>query len=287
MSNRPRTIELALSQAVACIASESPRVDAERLLEHVIDRGPTWFRTWPDKVLTDDEDTRFQSLVERRAAGEPVAHLTGSQGFWSLDLAVSTDTLIPRPDTETLIEVALTLPLPANAQVLDLGTGTGAIALALASERGDWQVTACDSHRGAVDLAQRNAQACGLGVSVQFSDWFHHLPVQPFDLIVSNPPYIRSGDPHLAQGDVRWEPVSALVSGEDGLDAIRHILREAPDWLGPSGWLALEHGYDQGQAVRALFRERGFADVATHRDYGDQERVTRGCWRVMESGYAE
>lgn len=279
MGKPSRRIDEALSGAAARIGGESPGLDAERLLEHVTGRSPTWFRTWPEHGLTGDQIARFDAHVDRRVQGEPIAHITGRQGFWTLDLAVSADTLIPRPDTETLVEVALNLPLASAAQVLDLGTGTGAVALALAAERQNWQVTACDSHPGAVELTKRNAADLGIAISVRDSDWFGDLPAARFELIVSNPPYIRSGDHHLEQGDVRWEPASALVSGDDGLDAIRHILRDASDWLSTSGWLALEHGYDQGEAVRVLFRDRGFVEVVTHRDYGGQERVTRGCWR--------
>ena len=201
-----------------------------------------------------------------------------SQEFWSLPLKVSPSTLIPRPDTECLVEVALSLPLPAKARVLDLGTGTGAIALALASEHSGWQVSACDTVEEAVALASENARALGLAVSVVRSHWFDDLPPGSFDLIVSNPPYIKEGDHHLGEGDVRFEPGSALVSGVDGLDDIREIVTRAPDWLAGKGWLLVEHGYDQAAAVQALFRARGFESVESRQDYGQRDRMTLGRW---------
>jgi release factor glutamine methyltransferase len=211
-------------------------------------------------------------------AGRPVAHLLGQQEFWSLPLKVSASTLIPRPDTECLVEVALDLPLPRQACVLDLGTGTGAIALALASEHPEWQITACDAVAEAVVLARGNADALGLTVSVVKSSWFSGLTPGRFDLIVSNPPYIPDNDHHLKEGDVRFEPASALVSGRDGLDDLRLIVDQAPDWLLEDGWLLVEHGFDQGEAVAGLFRARGFKGVETRQDYGNRDRMTLGRW---------
>ena len=218
--------------------------------------------------------------MARRRQGEPVAYLLGQQGFWSLDLQVSPATLIPRPDTERLVELALELGQSGSAQVLDMGTGTGAIALALANERRDWQLLGCDRVAEAVVLAERNREQHGLG-NARFvvSDWFAALPPMRFDLIVSNPPYIASADPHLQQGDVRFEPASALVSGPDGLDAIRHIIEQAPGWLLPKAWLLIEHGWQQSDAVCQLLQQRGFLETQSWQDLGGQLRVSGGQWR--------
>ncbi|TBW49990.1 peptide chain release factor N(5)-glutamine methyltransferase [Marinobacter halodurans] len=276
MSNAPDTVAALLADAAARIGGDSPRLDAELLLEAVLDRNPTWFRTWPEHEVAPADAARFRTLVERRVAGHPVAHLLGHRGFWTLTLEVSDRTLIPRPDTECLVEATLALPLPEQARVLDLGTGTGAIALALASEKPDWSVSATDAVEDAVALARRNAERLGLSVQVHRSHWFRNLTAAGFDLIISNPPYIAESDHHLDEGDVRFEPASALVAGADGLDDIREIAATAPDWLQPGGWLLVEHGYDQGAAVRDLFLAAGFSEVETGRDYGDNDRYTLG-----------
>ena len=262
--------------------SASPRLDAELLLAHVLNRPRSFLRTWPEQVLDSAEVRRFDELLARRRAGEPVAYLLGRQGFWTLDLEVSSATLIPRADTETLIEVVLGLPLVEQARVLDLGTGTGAIALALAQERPSWQVTGCDRVAEAVELARGNAERHGLAnARFLLSDWFGAVdPSARFDLIVSNPPYIAEGDLHLQQGDVRFEPASALVSGPDGLDDIRLIVEQAPVHLAESGWLFLEHGWDQAETVAELLSRRGFAAVRSHRDLGGHLRITGGTWHA-------
>lgn len=267
---------------VDLVGSPSPRLDAELLLAHVLGKPRSFLRTWPEHVLTPDQMTAFQQMLARRRTGEPVAYLLGQQGFWNLDLQVSSATLIPRADTETLVEAALSLPLPERARVLDLGTGTGAIALALASERPGWQVTGCDRVPEAVQLARHNAERIGAGnVEFLLGDWFAAVdPSARFDLIVSNPPYIAEHDQHLTQGDVRFEPVSALVSGADGLNDIRLIVARAPAYLARPGWLMLEHGWDQPQAVADLLSARGFVDVQGHRDLGDHIRVTGGSWHA-------
>jgi release factor glutamine methyltransferase len=207
-----------------------------------------------------------------------VAYILGQQGFWKLDLDVAPHTLIPRPETEMLVEAALELvPAFAPTRVLDLGTGTGAIALALASERPVWQVTAVDRVLEAVALAERNRQRLHLdNAKVLSSHWFSALEGQRFDLIISNPPYIAAEDPHLVAGDVRFEPSSALVAGTDGLDDLRMIIEQAPNYLNDDGWLLLEHGYDQGAAVRDLLSRHGFEKIQTRRDLGDHERITFG-----------
>ncbi len=276
--NPADTCEHLLCQAAQRIAGDSPRLDAELLLSHVTGLSRTSFRAWPERVLAPDQVAGFETLVAKRTQGEPIAYLLGHQEFWSLPLAVSPSTLIPRPDTECLVETALALSLPREARVLDLGTGTGAIALALASEQPDWRVSACDCVDDAVALARRNARALGLPVEVAQSSWFSGLAPEKFDLIVSNPPYIASDDHHLDEGDVRFEPASALVSGRDGLDDIRLIVEQAPQWLAEGGWLLLEHGYDQAAAVAGLLQARGFGAVVSRKDYGDRDRMTLGQW---------
>lgn len=259
--------------------SPSPRLDAELLLAHVLGKPRSFLRTWPEHQPDAEQCAAFERLLQRRRAGEPVAYLLGRQGFWSLDLEVSADTLIPRPDTELLVETALALIPATPAEVLDLGTGTGAIALALAAERPAWRVTGVDRVEAAVALAERNGRRLGLN-NARFlaSHWFSALGGQRFQMIVSNPPYIAAGDRHLAEGDVRFEPTSALVSGADGLDDIRLIVAQAPQHLLPGGWLLLEHGYDQAEAVRALLRAAGYGAVESRRDLGSHERISLGCW---------
>jgi release factor glutamine methyltransferase len=260
-------------------ASPSPRLDAELLLAAALGKPRSFLRTWPERVVSTEVADRYSAFLERRRSGEPVAYILGRQGFWSLDLEVAPDTLIPRPDTELLVETALAL-LPASpAEVLDLGTGTGAIALALACERLGWTVTGVDRVSAAVQLAERNRARLKLD-NARFveSHWFSALGEQRFALIVSNPPYIAAQDPHLAEGDVRFEPASALVAGADGLDDIRQIIQDAPRHLLPGGWLLLEHGFDQAAAVRELLTRQGFTQAESRRDLGGHERISLGQW---------
>ncbi|ELY2648309.1 peptide chain release factor N(5)-glutamine methyltransferase [Cronobacter sakazakii] len=270
-----------LKQAIDRLtASESPRRDAEILLAFVTGRTRTFILAFGETALTDDELTRLDALLARRAAGEPVAYLIGQREFWSLPLEVSPATLIPRPDTECLVEQALAR-LPATpCRILDLGTGTGAIALALASERPDCHVTALDVIPEAVALAKRNAQRLGIdNVTILQSHWFSALTDVRFSLIVSNPPYIDGDDPHLSQGDVRFEPKSALVADDAGLADLETLVTEARRFLEDNGWLMLEHGWQQGEAVRELFTRAGYQGVETCRDYGGNERLTLGHYR--------
>lgn len=259
-------------------SSESARADAEILLAHCLQKSRTYLYTWPEKVVDSSTEATFQQLLAERLRGVPIAHLTGQREFWTLNLKVTSDTLIPRPETELLVETVLAVGSTAT-HFLDLGTGTGAIALALASERPDAQITACDFAVAALAVATENAHTHHLH-NVQFiqSDWFSALPQQRFEVIVSNPPYIETTDPHLTQGDVRFEPRSALTSGQDGLDDIRHIITTAPQWLVNGGWLLLEHGYNQGQAVTTLLQATGFTQVRCLPDLSGNDRVSLGQW---------
>ena len=262
---------------------ESPSVDAKVMLANILGKSQTYLFTWPDKTLDADQKARFEADVAKRKRGEPVAYIIGKRDFWTLSLFTSPDTLIPRPDTEVLVEQVLNW---ANQQssaplsICDLGTGTGAIALALASELPEASVTGVDFQAGAVKLATRNAQANSIANThfVQ-SDWFSALAGQTFDIIVSNPPYIEESSPYLNEGDVRFEPKTALTSGSDGLDDIKHIINNAPQYLNKGALLAFEHGFDQGAAVNALLVDAGFVDVKTVKDYGDNDRVTLGQWQ--------
>lgn len=259
--------------------SPTARLDAELLLAAALGKPRSYLRTWPEHEPGAEQLAAFAAMLERRRAGEPVAYILGHQGFWSLDLEVAPHTLIPRPDTELLVETALQLAPATPLRVLDLGTGTGAIALALASERGGWQVTGVDRIAEAVELAERNRQRLGLTNAVfRQSSWFDGLAGERFGLILSNPPYIAASDRHLGEGDVRFEPLSALVAGADGLDDIRQIVAQAPQYLEAGGWLLLEHGYDQAAAVRGLLAAAGFTRVDSRRDLGGHERISLGQW---------
>ncbi|MBN6104172.1 peptide chain release factor N(5)-glutamine methyltransferase [Xanthomonas sp. CFBP 8703] len=256
------------------------RADAEALLIHALQRDRAWLFAHARDPLPTAAAERFDALLARRAQGEPVAYLTGRRGFWTLDLAVGPATLIPRADTERLVELALErLDTAPGRRAADLGTGSGAIALALASERPQAQVLATDLSDAALAVAQANARTHGLhNVRFAHGPWLAPLAGQRFDLIASNPPYIAAGDPHLAQGDLRYEPASALASGADGLDDIRLIVAGASAHLLPGGWLLLEHGWEQGEGVRALLADAGFDAVATYQDLEARDRVSLGCW---------
>lgn len=268
------TCEALIKEAEARIGGDSPKLDAELLLSHISGLNRTSFRAWPEREVTAEQAEQFFALVAERVEGKPIAYLLGQQEFWSLPLRVSTSTLIPRPDTECLVETALSLELSETATVLDLGTGTGAIALALASEKPSWQITASDRVAEAVELARENSQNLNLSITVVQSNWFEDIPAATFDLLISNPPYIPASDRHLGEGDVRFEPSSALIAGDDGLDDIRLLVTQGLDWLNDGGWMMLEHGYDQGEAVRELFACAGWRNIETRKDYGGNDRMT-------------
>ena len=272
--DKTHSVDLSLQQARMRIEAD----EAGLLLADVLGRTRTWLYAHGDAPVSPEVAVRFELLVARRAVGEPVAYLVGRRSFWRFDLAVTPDTLIPRPETERLVELALArIPEQAAWRIADLGTGSGAIALAIAHERPHAHVVASDRSAQALEVARGNAAALGIAnVEFRAGDWLQPLSGERFDLIASNPPYIEEGDPHLDQGDLRFEPHGALASGKDGLDAIRIIARDAPVHLRAGGWLLLEHGWMQGEAVRALLRDGGFVDVATVRDLEDRERVSFG-----------
>ncbi|MEO9275651.1 peptide chain release factor N(5)-glutamine methyltransferase [Marinomonas sp. 5E14-1] len=262
--------------------SDTAKLDAQLLLAHVLSVSTSYFYTWPEKQVDEKQITAFHQLLARREKGEPVAYLLGHQAFWSLDLDVAPCTLIPRADTERLVEVILSLVdggLKAK-HILDLGTGTGAIALALALELPESQVLGVDLVQDAVLLAQGNAKKNQVNnVVFKKSSWFDALKDhEQFDLIVSNPPYIDPDDEHLSQGDVRFEPKSALVADHHGLADIEHIIKESPRFMTRDAYLVFEHGYDQAEAVRCLFMQAGFDSVESFQDLGGNDRVTIGRW---------
>jgi len=258
---------------------DSPQLDAELLLAHVIGKDRSYFYTWPEHVPQRRLVLHFEDLLDRRLRGEPVAHILGEREFWSLRLMVTADTLIPRPETELLVEQALKLTEHTKpSSILDLGTGSGALALALALELPDTQITATDLSEAALAIARKNAHRHGL-INIRFAqgDWYAALEEdESFDLIVSNPPYISEHDPHLDNEDLRHEPYQALASGPEGLDAIRHILDDLHAHLSAGGWLLMEHGYDQGEKVQELFRHAGLLDVSCQKDLEGRDRITLG-----------
>ncbi|KJD20583.1 SAM-dependent methyltransferase [Vreelandella aquamarina] len=279
------------AQRLQLAGSPSPRVDVEVLMEFATGRSRTWLYTWGDSECPTWEHARFDALIAARAQGQPVAYLTGEREFWGLPLATSPTTLIPRPDTETLVEAALARASTPTGRLLDLGTGTGAIALAFASEKPDWQVVGVDVRPEAVALAAHNARTLNItNATFLVSDWFSALrssspsesspgspsPGSTFEIIVSNPPYIAADDPHLGQGDVRFEPRSALVAEADGMADLLHLITTAQAFLSPGGWLVLEHGYQQAPSVRQALKLAGYQSVESVQDMGGHERVTLG-----------
>ncbi len=278
-------IDNALRWAISQLeGGESPSVDAKVLLAHVLNQSQTFLFTWPDKTLSSEQQQQFENAVKKRQSGQPVAYITGQRDFWTLSLNTSPHTLIPSPDTEVLVERVLAwlqqvIQSSPNRKlnICDLGTGTGAIALALAAELPSSRITGVDFLEEAVELATANAKRNSIENAVFVkSDWFSALNEKKFDAIVSNPPYIETASPYLLEGDVRFEPKSALTSGDDGLDDIKHIIKCAPDFLNPQGLLAFEHGFDQAERIQHLLLAAGFIEVSSHKDYGGNDRVTMG-----------
>ena len=285
-----------LAQAIADLAQKNPtensKIDALVLLQHATGKSRTQILAFDDTEIDEKVRLKLTALLDRRLKGEPIAYILGEKEFWSLPLNVSKGTLIPRPDTEILVEKALQIALeklqknPPHFRILDLGTGTGAIALALASELSSicqkqqisLEIIGVDLMPDVVALAQSNAERNKLNVQFLQSRWFENITGQ-FDLIVSNPPYIDAQDEHLRQGDVRFEPLSALVANDTGYADLRHIIELAPSYLNSNGALLLEHGWQQGEKVRSIFQENHWEMVETVRDYGDNERVTLGFWK--------
>jgi release factor glutamine methyltransferase len=277
-------IKQALQQALTLLATASPsaQIDAEVLLAHTLQTSRTFLYTHPEKKLDEAQTNTYQELLTKRCEGQPIAYLTGHREFWSLPLHVSKDTLIPRPETELLVELTLTLLKNTSpACILDLGTGSGAVALAIASERADWQVLACDISQAAVEVARKNAAHLNVSnIQILCSDWFASIPKQQFNVIVSNPPYIASQDPHLSEGDVRFEPQHALTSGIDGLDSLTYLIKQSFDRLRPGGLLLLEHGYLQKEAVITLLKQNGYEQVHCWQDWQGNDRISGG-WRKI------
>lgn len=254
------------------------KFEAQLLLQNVLNVNRAWLLAHESDALQDKIKADFESLLARRLLGEPITYILGQREFFGLNLIVTPDTLIPRPDTETLVETALDkIPTDTPFTVLDLGTGTGAVALAIAEHRPEAQVTAIDASSGALDIAKRNANQLDLTqIDFRLSNWFSALEGERFNLIVSNPPYIEQHDIHLTQGDLRFEPMSALASGTDGLDDIRQIVDNCLLHLHPQGWLMLEHGYNQAHLVTDLMAQSGLIDITTIKDLGANDRVTIG-----------
>ncbi len=275
-------IKQALKKAIMLLSSTSPsaQIDAEILLSYVLGTSRTYLYTHPEMKLSSTQQKTYQQCIDKRCQGVPVAYITGSREFWSLPLQISEDTLIPRPETELLVELALTLSdSPSSLTVLDLGTGCGAIALALASERPKWSIIGCDLNEASVKIAKHNADLLRLS-NIQFihSNWFSAFPFQQFDIIVSNPPYIAANDPHLLQGDVRFEPSRALISGKEGLDDLSFLIKHSYDHLRPGGLLLLEHGFNQKDSVTSMLHQAGYERIQCWQDIFLQDRVSGG-WR--------
>ncbi|MBF7072564.1 peptide chain release factor N(5)-glutamine methyltransferase [Glaciecola sp. MH2013] len=286
---------VSLADCVACgrkilhaeqrmLTYNEPDLEAKILAGHAFGVSPTELLTEYDRAVKLSQKQRYISCLRQRIEGQPIGYITGEQAFWTLSLETSRETLIPRADTETLVESALALELPANANVLDLGTGTGAIALALKSERPHWKVTGSDFKQTIVELARRNAKRNELEVEFLKSDWFSAINMlcdansakSAFDLIVSNPPYVESQSAYLQQGDLLHEPSSALVSGVDGLEDIRHIIGKAHNYLNSNGYLLIEHGFEQSADIQALLASAGYTSIESKKDLNGLDRVTLG-----------
>ncbi|MDT8281682.1 MAG: peptide chain release factor N(5)-glutamine methyltransferase [Gammaproteobacteria bacterium] len=272
-------IRQALQQATTKLAESSPSatVDAQVLLTFILDCNTAHLAAWPEKKLSSQEIIHYQKLIHQRSQGVPVAYLTGSREFWSLNFTVNDSTLIPRPETETLIEFILQkFGDKNNLKLLDMGTGTGAIAISIAREKPDWSVFASDTSAQALQLAALNKKNLQTDITLIKSDWFSNIAENNFDIIVSNPPYISDNDPHLSQGDVRFEPATALVSGNTGMDDIEHLCWHAKNHLIDNGWLIIEHGYNQEQLVADCFAKNGYKEIVQQKDLSGHTRMTAG-----------
>ena len=267
-----------IKDATETLGSDTARLDAEVLLASILKKNRSYLLAWPEKILPQKTREQFYQLVKRRASGEPVAYLTGQREFWSLPLAVSTDTLIPRPETETLVTLALEkIPPDGCLHIADLGTGSGAIALAIAHERPHCRMVATDACAQSLEIAAGNASSLGIeNIHFIHGHWCDPLPREPFDLILSNPPYIEDQDPHLERGDVRFEPRTALAAGPDGMDDLDHIVACARQHLRKEGWLLLEHGYQQADRVKMRLSEHGYREISSHADEAGLDRASMG-----------
>lgn len=278
------TIQQALKHAIKQLNNrvDDPHVDAQTLLCHLLDVDRGWLIAHGNDKFDEIQSCKFNEFIQRRIKSEPVAYITGYKEFWSHNFKVTADTLIPRPETEHLVEQVLKLDLPhQGTSVLDFGTGSGAIAIALAKERPGWNITAMDISADALSVARENAQTCGAGnITFIKGNSLSDSGTQKFTAIVSNPPYIEVADPHLQQGDVRFEPMVALISGEDGLDCIRTLIKGSPDYLESRGHLIMEHGFEQGSMVRKLLKENNYMTIHTIRDLNGNERVTMAAWNA-------
>jgi release factor glutamine methyltransferase len=256
--------------------STSARLDAELLLLEVLNKPRTFLYAYGDALLTLEQAQAFDALVKQRMEGAPIAYLRGTQEFWSLELFTTPDTLIPRPETELLVEyVLLAFESKKICSVLELGTGTGAIAIALAHEKPAWELYASDYSKQALAIAARNIKHHQLkNITLLYSDWFKSIPKKRFDMIISNPPYLAENDPHQHEGDLRFEPKGALVSGADGLDALYHIIQQSPAYLKPGGMLMLEHGYEQAEVIRKQLEQVGYSNIQCLQDHAGHDRIT-------------
>lgn len=264
---------------VLAIAMQLPILEREVLLAYVLNVSREYLHTWPEKILTSLQQETFLALVQQRLQGEPIAYLIGRREFWSLDLLVTKDVLIPRPETELLVELVLEKVSAPQAVIADLGTGSGAIALALARERPHWIIHAVDASFAALQIAKANAERLQINNVIFYQgDWCEPLPLVSFDAIVSNPPYIAEGDVHLSQGDLRFEPMLALMSGDEGLQDIKEIIFNAREYLKNSGFLFLEHGFQQAKNVASILTKAGYTDTETCLDLTGWERVTFASW---------
>ena len=269
-----------IADLLAAARSRIPAAEARLLIGHALNKSSAWLEAHREEAVAAPAANAIEALIDRRAAGEPIAYLTGEREFYGRPFQVSPDVLIPRPETELLVDIAKTkLGAGSTANVLDLGAGSGCLAITLALELPRTRVTALDISPAALDIARTNAQALGAQLDFFVSDWFAALPPGRFHLIVANPPYVAAVDPHLEEGDLRFEPRGALTDHADGLAAIRRIVTEAPHWLGDDGWLFIEHGYDQAAAVSALLTATGFVTIEQHADLAGILRVTGGAYR--------